>query len=81
MAKRTAENAVFIAYAPTENPKLAVAVIVPDGGFGGYGASPIARQIFDAYDVEVGLTGKPKKKQAATTDAAVAVKGTNDTNE
>jgi cell division protein FtsI/penicillin-binding protein 2 len=81
VAKRTAENAVFIAYAPAENPKLAVAVIVPDNGFGGYGASPIARQIFDAYDVEVGLTGKPKKKQAATTDAAVAVKGTNDTNE
>ncbi|WP_317618508.1 peptidoglycan D,D-transpeptidase FtsI family protein [Paenibacillus sp. PL91] len=69
VAKRTAENAVFIAYAPAKNPKLAVAVIVPDGGFGGYGASPIARQIFDAYDVEVGLTGKPKKKQSVTTDA------------
>lgn len=81
VAKRTAENAVFIAYAPAENPKLAVAVIVPDGGFGGYGASPIARQIFDAYDEEVGLTGVPKKKQTARTDAADAVEGTNDTNE
>lgn len=55
------ENAVFIAYAPAENPKLAVAVVVPNGGFGGYGAAPIARQIFDAYDAEIGLTGVPNK--------------------
>jgi penicillin-binding protein 2 len=50
------ENAVFVAYAPAENPKLAVAVVVPEGGFGGWGAAPIARQIFDAYDKYIGLT-------------------------
>jgi cell division protein FtsI/penicillin-binding protein 2 len=55
------ENAVFIAYAPAEKPKLAVAVVVPDGGYGGWGAAPIARKIFDAYDAEVGLTGTPRK--------------------
>ncbi|KRE29719.1 peptidoglycan D,D-transpeptidase FtsI family protein [Paenibacillus sp. Soil522] len=76
VASRRAENAVFIAYAPAENPKLAVAVIVPDGGFGGYGASPIARQIFDAYDEEVGLTGMPKKKPVVGANAAGAVSGT-----
>ncbi|WP_053375261.1 peptidoglycan D,D-transpeptidase FtsI family protein [Paenibacillus sp. FJAT-27812] len=69
VAKRTAENAVFIAYAPADKPKLAVAVVVPDGGFGSYGASPIARKIFDAYDQEIGLYGVPKKK---TTDNANA---------
>jgi penicillin-binding protein 2 len=81
VASRRAENAVFIAYAPAENPKLAVAVIVPDGGFGGYGASPIARQIFDAYDEEVGLTGVPKKKPVTTTDAdgAAGTTGTAET--
>ncbi|CAM3978333.1 penicillin-binding protein 2 [Paenibacillus alkaliterrae] len=75
VASRRADNAVFIAYAPAENPKLAVAVVVPDGGFGGYGASPIARMIFDAYDEEIGLTGVPKKKaikEASTADAADA---------
>ncbi|MGO4275025.1 penicillin-binding transpeptidase domain-containing protein, partial [Paenibacillus sp. TAF58] len=46
----TVENAVFIAFAPVENPKLAVAVVVPEGGFGRYGASPIAAKIFQAYD-------------------------------
>ncbi|RIX53052.1 penicillin-binding protein 2 [Paenibacillus nanensis] len=56
---KMANNAVFIAYAPADKPKLAVAVVVPDGGFGSFGAAPIARQIFDAYDAEIGLTGTP----------------------
>ncbi|WP_051318110.1 peptidoglycan D,D-transpeptidase FtsI family protein [Cohnella thermotolerans] len=54
--RKFVENAVFIAYAPAEKPKLAVAVVVPDGGYGGWGAAPIARKIFDAYDATVGLT-------------------------
>lgn len=49
------DNAVFIAYAPADNPKLAVAVVVPEGGFGAWGAAPIARKIFDAYDDAFGL--------------------------
>lgn len=53
------DNAVFIAYAPAENPKLAISVVVPEGGFGSNGAAPIARKIFDAYDRTVGLTGTP----------------------
>ena len=53
---------MFIAFAPRENPKLAVAVIMPEGGFGGYSAAPVARKIFDAYDQEYGLDGIPKKK-------------------
>jgi penicillin-binding protein 2 len=59
---KTIDNAVFIAYAPAEKPKLAVAVIVPEGGFGKFGAGPIARQIFDAYDQSFGLYGVPKGK-------------------
>lgn len=55
VAGRRVENAVFIAFAPAENPKLAVAVVVPEGGFGAWGAAPIARKIFDAYDQKIGL--------------------------
>jgi penicillin-binding protein 2 len=54
------DNAVFIAYAPVEDPTLAVAVVVPEGGYGSYGAAPIARQMFDAYDQYIGLNGVPK---------------------
>jgi len=60
------ENAVFIAYAPAEDPVLAVAVVVPEGGYGGQAAAPIARQIFDAYDAEVGLNGVPKNPTKKT---------------
>ncbi|RUS45997.1 penicillin-binding protein 2 [Cohnella sp. AR92] len=56
--RKFVENAVFIAYAPADKPKLAVAVVVPDGGYGGWGAAPIARKIFDAYDRTVGLEDK-----------------------
>jgi penicillin-binding protein 2 len=54
------DNAVFIAFAPFDKPKLAVAVVVPEGGFGSWGAAPIARKIFDAYDQYYGLDGVPK---------------------
>lgn len=58
---KTWDNGVFIAFAPRENPKLAVAVVIPDGGFGSNSAAPVARKIFDAYDWEYGLNGVPKK--------------------
>ncbi|MFB8377456.1 peptidoglycan D,D-transpeptidase FtsI family protein [Paenibacillus taichungensis] len=57
------ENGVFIAFAPRDNPKLAIAVVVPEGGFGSVSASPIARKIFDAYDEVYGLDGTPKGKK------------------
>jgi len=49
------ENAVFIAFAPVEKPKLAVAVVVPWGGYGAWGAAPIAAKIFEAYHQYVGF--------------------------
>ena len=63
-AAKTVDNGVFIAFAPRENPKLAVAVMIPEGGFGSVSAAPIARKIFDAYDMYYGLDGTPKKQKA-----------------
>ncbi|WP_046215851.1 peptidoglycan D,D-transpeptidase FtsI family protein [Paenibacillus wulumuqiensis] len=57
----TVDNGVFIAFAPRENPKLAVAVVIPEGGFGAQSAAPVARKIFEAYDQEYGLDGTPHK--------------------
>ncbi|WP_408894137.1 peptidoglycan D,D-transpeptidase FtsI family protein [Paenibacillus taichungensis] len=59
--KTVVDNGVFIAFAPREEPKLAVAVVVPDGGWGSSSAAPIARKIFDSYDQVYGLDGNPKK--------------------
>lgn len=45
-------QALFIAYAPAEAPRIAVAVVVEHGGFGGTAAAPIARKVMDAYLVK-----------------------------
>jgi penicillin-binding protein 2 len=46
------DHALFISYAPAENPRIAVAVIVENGGHGSSVAAPIARRIMDAYLLE-----------------------------
>ncbi len=43
------DHAWFIAYAPADNPELAIAVIVENGGHGGTAAVPIARKMFETY--------------------------------
>jgi penicillin-binding protein 2 len=47
--ERLRDHSWFIAFAPAEDPKIAVAVLVENGGFGASAAAPIARQMFDAY--------------------------------
>jgi len=49
VAKKLRDHALFVAYAPVEDPKIAVAVVVENGGHGGSVAAPIARAIMDAY--------------------------------
>ena len=46
------DHALFIAFAPVEEPKIAVAVIVEHGGHGGSTAAPIAKRIMDHYLLE-----------------------------
>ena len=43
------DHALFVAFAPIDNPEIAVAVIVENGGSGGSTAGPIARAMIDAY--------------------------------
>ncbi len=47
--ERHRDHAMFIAYAPAENPKIALAILVENTGTGGSTAAPIARQVFDYY--------------------------------
>ena len=53
LSRQYRDHALFIAYAPAENPTIVVAVMVENGGHGGSTAAPIARAVFDFY-----LTGK-----------------------
>jgi penicillin-binding protein 2 len=47
--ERLKDHAWFIAFAPVEAPRIAVAVLVENGGFGASAAAPIARKVMDAY--------------------------------
>jgi len=42
-------RALFIGFAPAEDPTIALAIAVEGGGYGGSAAAPIARKIFDAW--------------------------------
>lgn len=43
------DHALLIAFAPAEDPKLALAILVENGQHGGTTAGPIARKVFDYY--------------------------------
>ncbi|MEY3673388.1 MAG: putative cell division penicillin-binding protein 2 [Pseudomonadota bacterium] len=45
--ERLRDHALFIAFAPAENPKVALAMVVENAGFGAQNAAPIARRVFD----------------------------------
>ena len=49
LEERQRDHALFIAFAPLENPRIAVAVIVENGSSGSSVAAPIARAIMDQY--------------------------------
>ncbi|MDP3483637.1 MAG: penicillin-binding transpeptidase domain-containing protein, partial [Sulfuricella sp.] len=49
VAERHRDHALFIAYAPAEDPKIAFAILVENGGHGGSTAGPIARMVLDYF--------------------------------
>lgn len=46
------DHALFIAFAPVDRPRVALAIVIENGGSGGQVAAPIARRIFDYYFIE-----------------------------
>lgn len=47
--ERLRDHALFMAYAPAENPQIALALIVENAGWGASVAAPMARKIFDYW--------------------------------
>ena len=58
--ERKRDHALFVAYAPADDPKIVIALIVENAGFGAQAAAPIARKAFDYY-----LTGKVPAEDAS----------------
>ncbi len=61
--ERYRDHALFIAYAPANDPTVAIGMIVENGGHGGSTAAPIARQVLDYH-----LLGKIPASQIDETD-------------
>ncbi len=60
VTERHRDHALFVAFAPLESPKIALAVVVENAGFGPAAAAPIARKVLDYY-----LLGKQPDQPAA----------------
>jgi penicillin-binding protein 2 len=43
------DHALFVAYAPAQDPEVAVAVVVEHGGHGGAAAAPVAQRVLETY--------------------------------
>jgi penicillin-binding protein 2 len=76
-AKRTAEqhrdHSLYTAFAPADNPRIAIAIIVENGGFGAAAAAPIVRQALDYYLLGKKPESKDKDKPVVDkTDTATA---------
>lgn len=52
--ERLRDHALFMAYAPADNPKIAVGLIVENAGWGATVAAPVARSVFDYWLIERG---------------------------
>ena len=63
LKKELHDHGLFIAFAPADHPKIALAVLVENGGFGSQSAAPIARMVLDYY-----LLGKLPKGAAKEDD-------------
>ncbi|RJG04847.1 penicillin-binding protein 2 [Noviherbaspirillum cavernae] len=62
MAERHRDHSLYITFAPADQPRIALAVIVENAGFGAAAAAPIARMALDYY-----LLGKRPVEKTATT--------------
>ncbi len=67
--ERLRDHSLYVAFAPVEAPRIALAVLVENGGFGSQAAAPIARQVLDYY--LLGL--RPQGEAEADEEASDAV--------
>lgn len=82
MEEQQRDHALYVAFAPAEDPKIALAVVVENAGFGAEHAAPIARRVFDYWllgqypndddmaAVKKGQAGAPLGKPRLAADVA-----------
>ena len=85
MEEHQRDHALYVAFAPAENPRIALAVVVENAGFGAAHAAPMARRVFDYWllgqypneedmaAVKKGLAAAPMGKPRLASDIALSV--------
>jgi penicillin-binding protein 2 len=73
--ERLRDHALFVAFAPADAPKLALAVLVENGRSGSGTAAPVARAVFDAYLLPPEQAAKTETAAAAPAAAAAPTGG------
>ncbi len=68
LEERLRDHAWYLAYAPADHPRIALAVLVENGGFGAQAAAPIARAVLDYYLLGVAPAGMPTDVPRSTDD-------------
>ena len=68
LAEHKRDHALYTAFAPVDNPKIVIALIVENAGFGGTAAAPIARKAMDYF--LLGKKSSPTPVVPAVTDSA-----------
>jgi penicillin-binding protein 2 len=69
VAERHRDHSLFVAFAPLESPRIALAVIVENGGFGARAAAPLARTVLDYFmlgKVPAGMDQPTPEDEAAS---------------
>ncbi len=78
------DHALFMAFAPVKHPRIAIAIVVENGGHGGSVAAPIAGQVIESYlsqfsDEELNSSPMKKPKVIKTiAEKETAIKATED---
>jgi penicillin-binding protein 2 len=49
VAERHRDHSLFIAFAPVDSPRIALAIVIENGGFGARAAAPVARTVLDYF--------------------------------
>lgn len=78
------DHALFVSFAPVEDPKIAVAVIVENGGSGSGVAAPVARKVMDYYLLGIDANQPPAEEaeevenEPETGNAAITIEANSD---
>jgi penicillin-binding protein 2 len=71
--ERNRDNALFVGFAPAQDPKIVVAVMIENGEAGGRVAGPVVRQVMDAWLLD--NSGHLKEQYVNSSKTSSAVHG------